>query len=75
MATMDIFTFSNTVYIKNPALLDAEIIIYNMIGQEIISEETEGKNMIEIPVNNGTGFYLVKVQSGATVIIEKVLIK
>ncbi|MBE9492102.1 MAG: T9SS type A sorting domain-containing protein, partial [Bacteroidetes bacterium] len=75
MAIMDIFAFSNTVYIKNPALLDAEIVIYNMIGQEIISEETEGRNKIEIPVNDGTGFYLVKVQSGATVIIEKVLIK
>ena len=37
--------------------------------------EIRGKNMIEIPVNNGTGYYFVKVQSGATVIIEKVLIK
>jgi len=73
--SIQISSFQNKVFIKNPALLEGNIVIYNMLGQKIVSTNTNRQEFIEIPVSQGLGYYFVNVISDSFIKSEKVLIK
>ncbi|MCD4791454.1 MAG: PKD domain-containing protein, partial [Bacteroidales bacterium] len=70
-----IYSNENIVYIQNPENIDGDIIIYDMLGQEIIREKIENEELIRIKLTQGTGYYLVKVQSDKQLVTEKVFIR
>jgi hypothetical protein len=74
-SNIGVYSASNVVYIQKPAELVGNVFIYNMMGQEIYSQKVGNEELISIPVNNGTGYYLIKVQSNNSTLTEKVFVK
>jgi len=75
MNEINIFSFKNVVYIRFPQDQKAEIHIYDLMGKEIISGRSAGEALSTFEINDGTGYYLVKVQTGDQFVTEKVFIK
>ncbi len=75
MNNINIYAFKNIVYINIPEMNNGEVVIYDLMGKEIVRETAIGGSMTEIPVNNGDGYYLVTVQTGGKFISKKVFIK
>ncbi|MEZ5195904.1 MAG: T9SS type A sorting domain-containing protein [Bacteroidales bacterium] len=71
---MDIYAYQNTVYVKNPNLLDGYVVIYDVMGQAITKTQMNKEELIEIPVDR-LGYYFVKVNSGERTLTEKVFLK
>jgi hypothetical protein len=71
---VSIHSHGDKVYINRPADFTGEISIFDMLGQEIISRKADGEGLMTIPVTNGTGYYVVKVQSDNNLITQKVFI-
>jgi len=69
-----VYSTKNTVYVQKPADFNGIVFIYDMLGQEIISRKANGEGLMTIPVTNGTGYYVVKVQSDNNLITQKVFI-
>ncbi len=72
---VSIHSYGNIVYVNRPANFIGDISIYDMLGQEIITQKASGEGLMSIPVTNGTGYYVVKVQSDNNLITRKVFIK
>lgn len=72
---ISIYSYSNVVYVQKPSNFDGNVFIYDILGKEIYSSKAQGGGLASIPVTNGNGYYLVKVQSNADIKTEKVYIK
>jgi len=69
-----IYSHEKTIYIDIPEDIKADIYVYNLLGEHIISENGEpGLNQIKVIQNNT--YYLVKVISEEEMISKKVYIK
>ena len=74
LSGLKIYSFGQTVYVKNPDQLPGTIVIYDVMGQVITTGKTVS-TLTEIPITQGLGYYFVKVQTGTGLKIEKVFIK
>jgi outer membrane lipoprotein-sorting protein len=74
LSGLKIYSFGQTVYVKNPDQLPGAITIYDVMGQVITTRKTVS-NLTEIPITQSSGYYFVKVQTGTALKIEKVFIK
>ena len=72
---VSIYSHNNVVYVNQSENFSGNIFIYDMMGQEIHNQRVDQKGLISIKVSNGTGYYLVKVQSDNDLTTEKVLIR
>ena len=68
-----IYSHDNNVRVIIPEDTNAEIAIYNLMGQKM-SQTSAHKGINNIPVYN-TGYYLVKVMDNDNVITKKIFIK
>ena len=71
----DIYSFADRVYIQKPVGFNGQVSVYDMLGQEILSQKETGEGLMSIPIKTGTGYYFVKVQSDNSIVTEKVFIK
>jgi len=72
----DITIWSNDdkIYVNVPGAINGDIVVYNMMGQEIVrTNVAPGLNVI--PMNNNNAYYVVKVVSSETAVTGKVYIK
>lgn len=68
-----IFSARNTLYIDMLAGGGATAVLYNMLGQKVLSRHVEpGLNQIE--VNCPGGFYIVRVQKGEQLVSQKLML-
>jgi hypothetical protein len=67
----DVYSYDNTLFVRNKLTRNADVIIYNLIGQKISSEVISGEYSTTLP----TGVYIVKVSSEGRTQINKVFIK
>ncbi len=74
-SNISVYSADNMVYIQKPAELEGNVFIYNMMGQKIYSQKAGNEEFISIPVNNGTGYYVVKIQASGIIETSKVFIK
>jgi hypothetical protein len=76
-AAKDVSIYSNedVVYINKPADLTGNITVFNMMGQEVLSAKATAGTMMNLKVTDGTGYYVVKLQSGDKLITQKVFIR
>ncbi|MCD4695045.1 MAG: T9SS type A sorting domain-containing protein, partial [Bacteroidales bacterium] len=69
-----IYSYNDIIYIQTREIQDAEIAIFNITGQGIIRERING-GLSRIKISNGTGYYIVKVQTDEFITIKKVFIR
>jgi len=70
-----IYSNEDVVYIHQAAGIKGEITIYDMIGREILSQKISDETLSQIKITEGTGYYLVTLQTEKFVVVEKVFIK
>jgi hypothetical protein len=72
--SVNIWSSENNIFVSVPKTLQGTISVFNMMGQEVISTDTQvGVNMI--PMNTVNTYYVVKVLSNNNAITGKVYIK
>ncbi|MCD4745085.1 MAG: T9SS type A sorting domain-containing protein, partial [Bacteroidales bacterium] len=73
----NIYSYEDYIYIfdKNLENLQGEVILYNMLGQEVLRKKSIGKELISIKVTSGTGYYMVKVFNDKQFVTKKVFIR
>ena len=71
---ISIYAFDNTVYVNYQLKAPGNVVVYDMIGKEIISENLNPGQLNKLTVNHGKGYYIVKVFSEEAVKTEKVFI-
>ncbi len=72
-----IYASGNTIYIfgTSGVMLNGRVIVYNMIGQQVMQQQLSENSLARINLNGATGYYLVKVVTGDQVFSGKVFIK
>ena len=71
----DIYSNNCTVYIINPKFVDANVVVYNFMGQEIDNMQINGDEFKSFQLNVKQGYYIVKVISDQLISTEKVYLK
>jgi len=72
---INIYSAEDFVYIITPEMELGEVFIYDMLGQEILSQRINDTDLTKIRVSNGTAYYLVKFQSNEFLVTKKVFIR
>ncbi len=70
-----IYSFENDVYVLTSDIKIEEVVIFDIMGHEVVREYGIDENVLKIPVDSKTGFYTVRARTSDFVIIEKVYIK
>ena len=70
-----IYSFENDVYVLTHDKKIEEVIIFDIMGHEVLRENGTNDNVLKFPVNSETGFYVVKARTSDFVMTEKVFIK
>jgi hypothetical protein len=68
-----IYSNQNNIYVNTP-VIDGDIVVYNMMGQEIIRVEAEN-GMNVITMDDVDAYYIVKVVSSTSLVTEKVYVR
>ncbi len=72
---LDIYTFDNNLYLDCNRVLNAEIRIYNITGQEMLHSKICIDGLQQIPLNLNTGWYMVSVISSEGISSRKVFVR
>ena len=73
-SNINIYASDKTIYINYQMNNQGNVTIYDILGKEIITEDLNTKQLNKLTVNNGKGYYIVKVVSGNSVKTGKVYI-
>ncbi len=75
LEAVQIFSAHNTVYIRNASeQVIKEIVVYNLLGQEILRNAVPGQSLHQFVVHENSGYYVVRVRTDQSY-AEKVFIK
>ncbi|MBN1340758.1 MAG: T9SS type A sorting domain-containing protein [Bacteroidales bacterium] len=70
----EVYSFEKTVYVKTGEAVSGEIQVFNLLGQEVLSENFEGPiAMVNVP--SGEGTYIVKVIAPGVSETRKIFLK
>ena len=72
---VSIYSNEDVVYINKPADLTGNITVFNMMGQEVLNTKATSGTLMNLKITDGTGYYVVKLQSGDKLITQKVFIR
>jgi hypothetical protein len=73
---IDIYSSGHTIYIHSSgSLLNAQVTVFNLLGQNILSKKLQNTSVNILDVENGEGYYIVKVQAGSRHNIGRVFIR
>ncbi len=70
-----IYSADHSVYVKTDADMNGTIVVYNLLGSEIVRTPIQPMSINKINLDVPTGFYLVKVESETATSAGKVFIK
>ena len=68
-----IYTYGNNLYIANPG--NARLEIFNLTGQQLLDEQVRSAGLYKTSLSLPTGYYMVRLTTGTTVIYTKVFIQ
>ncbi len=70
---VNIYSFSNTIKVISSELLSGELIVYNIMGEKVLSQEVNSKESTII-LNAASGAYLVKFVTDKGISTKKVYV-
>ena len=71
----NIYSYSSNIYIINPNFVNANVVVYNLMGQEVDKMKLNGDEFNSFRLDVQQGYYIVKVISNQSISTEKVYIK
>jgi hypothetical protein len=69
-----IYAYEKTVYVNIPFEINGDIVIYNLLGESVITEKAQ-TGLNKIPVYQNNNYLIVKIISGSETATGKVFIK
>jgi hypothetical protein len=72
--SINIWSANQTIYVQAPATT-GDIVVYNLMGQEVVRTAIEADVVNEIPMNESNTYYIVKVLGSEVTETGKVFIK
>ena len=72
---INIYTLDSKLYIQSTDILDAELEVYNMVGQKVFSSKLFGRDYYRVSVNLSEGVYVVSLRSGKELVSGKLFVK
>ncbi|MCB2220241.1 MAG: fibronectin type III domain-containing protein [Bacteroidetes bacterium] len=75
LSPVEIYSYDNSVYVKNIETENATISVVNIAGQIVYSGDLENTPLNRIDLNLETGYYVVKVLTSENLSTEKVFLK
>ncbi|MEI6433296.1 MAG: T9SS type A sorting domain-containing protein [Bacteroidota bacterium] len=72
---LKIYSFDNNVFVNIQDDLQGSIIIYDLLGMEIVKKAIESKTLNKVEISSPGGYYLVKVITDKISATEKVFIR
>ena len=72
---INIYTYNKDLYIANVMDDNAMVTIYNMLGQEVLSQQLVNNTLNKVNTNLATGQYIVKIIGNKKVASQKVILK
>ena len=73
VSDINVFSYDKEVYVKVPENTNGEIIVYNMMGQEVVS--TTITDVLNVITLENSAYYVVTVVSNESVVTKKVFVK
>ncbi|MCB0821641.1 MAG: T9SS type A sorting domain-containing protein [Bacteroidales bacterium] len=74
-SNVNIWSNDSKVYVQVPQDLRGDIVIYNMMGQEVVATDIQPNVINVIPIDEVNTYYVVKVISNEEIVTGKVYIK
>lgn len=71
----NIYSFDNAIYIANITENNTFATIYNVLGQEVLSEQLPQSSLYRIKTELSTGTYIVKITGNSNSMSHKIFIK
>jgi hypothetical protein len=72
---LDIYSYNSNIYIINPNFINADIVVYNLMGQEVSTNKVFGEEFNSFHLNVKQGYYIVKVISEQSISTSKIYLK
>ncbi len=70
-----IFSNENDIYLTHLSSQNAVVSVFNMLGQEVLTQQIKPASLNKISTSLSTGHYIVKVIDGTQIISQKVFIR
>ena len=74
-SSSSIYSHGNVVYIHLHEEVNAEIVVHDLIGREILRENTGREKLIRLDLQSDTGYYLVSVRTPDHTFSKKVFLR
>ncbi|TVQ07645.1 MAG: T9SS C-terminal target domain-containing protein [Bacteroidetes bacterium] len=74
-STLQVYATNRTIYINTPELDKASVVIYNTMGQKILSKTLSGQTLHTIDASFAPGIYIVNIESGQQRFSKKVVVE
>ena len=71
----NIYTYENTIYISNVMDNNSTLTIYNVLGQEVLSQRLANYTLNKVNTNLATGHYVVKLTGTDFSKVQKVIVQ
>lgn len=72
---ISIYSYKNNIYINNLKNVKGEVVIYNIMGQEILRNKIKNQSLYKVSLHNKTAYYIVKLLTENKIITEKIFIE
>jgi len=73
--SFNIYSFDNSIYVNNPDFQNANVFVYNLIGQEVVTFKINGDATNSFQIGVPSGYYFVKVFGDQAISTKKVYLK
>ncbi|AOW21043.1 MopE-related protein [Urechidicola croceus] len=70
-----IYLIEDKIHVSMGKTENAQLTIFNMLGQQILSEKLNDKNYINLPKNTSKGIYIVQLKSEFGTINKRILVR
>jgi len=71
----EIYSFNKSIYVSNPEFQNANVFVYNVIGQEVATFKINGDATNSFQLGVPSGYYFVKVFGDQAINTKKVYLK
>jgi hypothetical protein len=72
---IQIFAFQNEIHLTAPEILNGQLVVYDMLGQVVVSKAVSGSTSYMLQMGTESGVYLVKYCSKDANMVKKIVLK
>lgn len=73
--SINIYSYDKDIFVNIPMTMQGNIVVYDLVGNQIISKPITANSLNKIPISNAGGYYLVKVIGDSGITTGKVYIR